>query len=554
MPDSLEAYLRRAGQASLVLAHPTLVDVVPTGLATLAVLPASPVPASDSWDAVTLVAPDRLALRSLTLPELGRSRRVAVWLAGGSPVAVRPRPEWPPLDGLRSRRLRDGSWLLVLRFRAPVSAAAVLAEVGRQSVRGDVNGNAGLWSSDRVAGDDEEVPADVVAEAVEPLETNPVLGRPPVLLVAQGLDPLDERVLNPIGFRAAATGPATPLPDSAVLSEALVADLRCAAAVPVGWPPEPDRDHSRTVAGLAMAGVPLTSTGPPAWATDLLGPAVVAALTAPLEPGDDLAREEHSVVLRRAALDSFSTAAWRRRTASRAGVRVAEEPAVSVVLATKRPEMIDFALAQVARQRGLGLELVLAPHGFTVDEAHAAEVLGPDVHLVLRPQPADLPFGDVLNAAALATSGDLVLKMDDDDWYARDTIADLVRAHAYSGAEVVGMPAEFHYLTEPDVTVARGHTSEVYARFVAGGTLMIERALLREVGGFRSVRKFVDAQLLAGVTAAGGTIYRAHGLGYVLRRNATGHTWQVDLDYLLDPVRVHRRWDGFHPSRLMELG
>ena len=183
---------------------------------------------------------------------------------------------------------------------------------------------------------------------------------------------------------------------------------------------------------------------------------------------------------------------------------------------------------------------MLAPHGFSVDEAHAAEVLGPDVRLVLRPQPDDLPFGDVLHAAALATSGDLVLKMDDDDWYAPDAIADLVRAHAYSGAEVVGMPAEFHYLTEPDVTVTRGHTSEVYARFVAGGTLMIERALLREVGGFRSVRKFVDAQLLAGVAAAGGTVYRAHGLGYVLRRNATGHTWQVDLDYLLDPVRVHQ--------------
>ena len=151
MPDTLEAYLRRAGQASLLLVHPTLADVVPIELATLAVLPGSPVPASDTWDAVTLVVPDRLALRSLTLPELGRSRRVAVWLAGGSAVAVRPRPEWPPLDGLRSRRLRDGSWLLVLRFRAPVAAAAVLAEVGRQSVRGDVAGNAGLWSADRVA-------------------------------------------------------------------------------------------------------------------------------------------------------------------------------------------------------------------------------------------------------------------------------------------------------------------------------------------------------------------------------------------------------------------
>ncbi|MBI2244482.1 MAG: glycosyl transferase family 2, partial [Nocardioides sp.] len=81
----------------------------------------------------------------------------------------------------------------------------------------------------------------------------------------------------------------------------------------------------------------------------------------------------------------------------------------------------------------------------------------------------------------------------------------------------------------------------------------VDRPVLREVGGFRSVRRYVDAQLLTAVTAAGGAIYRTHGLGYVLRRNESGHTWEVDLDYLLDPSRVERSWTGLTPSRLMEL-
>ena len=68
----------------------------------------------------------------------------------------------------------------------------------------------------------------------------------------------------------------------------------------------------------------------------------------------------------------------------------------------------------------------------------------------------------------------------------------------------------------------RGHPSELYATFVAGGTMMVDRSMLREVGGFRSVRKYVDAQLLAAVRAAGGAIYRTHGLGYLLRRNPPG--------------------------------
>jgi hypothetical protein len=142
--------------------------------------------------------------------------------------------------------------------------------------------------------------------------------------------------------------------------------------------------------------------------------------------------------------------------------------------------------------------------------------------------------------------------MDDDDWYGSDFVADLLLARAYSGAEMVGTPAEFHYLVEKDVTVRRGHRAELYAPFVAGGTMLVERGLLREVGGFRSVRRYVDAQLIAAVQRAGAATYRTHGLGYLLRRNASGHTWQVDMDYLLDPVRVAEIRPGFAPSRLLE--
>ena len=44
--------------------------------------------------------------------------------------------------------------------------------------------------------------------------------------------------------------------------------------------------------------------------------------------------------------------------------------------------MLDFALGQVARQRGVDdLELVLAPHGFDADEARVRDLLGPGIGL-----------------------------------------------------------------------------------------------------------------------------------------------------------------------------
>jgi hypothetical protein len=82
--------------------------------------------------------------------------------------------------------------------------------------------------------------------------------------------------------------------------------------------------------------------------------------------------------------------------------------------------------------------------------------------------------------------------------------------------------------------------------------MMIERGRLRELGGFRLSRRYVDASLLASVHAAGGSVYRTHGLGYVLARRPTGHTWEASPDFYLDPERVSDRWAGFAPSRLLD--
>ncbi len=81
--------------------------------------------------------------------------------------------------------------------------------------------------------------------------------------------------------------------------------------------------------------------------------------------------------------------------------------------------------------------------------------------------------------------------------------------------------------------------------------MLLDRTLLQEVGGFRSVRRHVDAQLIHAVRAAGGAIYRTHGLGYCLRRTSSGHTWEADLDDL--EARAVATWPGFRPGRLLEL-
>jgi hypothetical protein len=142
--------------------------------------------------------------------------------------------------------------------------------------------------------------------------------------------------------------------------------------------------------------------------------------------------------------------------------------------------------------------------------------------------------------------------MDDDDWYGPDFVRDLLLARRYSGAQVVGCFAEFNFLQPQWITTRRPDPSEIYRPLVAGGTMLIDRGFLRSIGGFRNTLKYVDAQLLTAVRAAGGAIYRTHGLGYVLRRGNHGHTWDPGMGYFVSGQRVAAQWRGFRPSALLE--
>ena len=511
MPTALEAFLDEAPDSRLVITSPGEAE-------------------PGRYDRVAVTVRDRAVLRALEIPKGVRTAALAVRLDDGtSALSLTPRPEWPPLVLIRSRQVDDG-WLTVLRFASPAPVHAVVRELGRQSVWPDRVGERGLVvgpvANEKVAPDLDQAPS----------------------------APLDERVLNPIGFEVDAPEPALELasldaPDGP--TERLVRSLRRVAGISVGAAVGRPEETARLVGGLAMAGIPLTATSLDEEVASLLGEGVAAAITAPVDLTDLLAREEHSIVLRRAALTELSSFAWRRKLGERAGVRVHHQPSVSVVMATRRPDMLEHAVAQVARQRGVEqLELVLAPHGFEPDPARLAEAAGHlDVQVV--PQPESTLFGDVLQAAAKRSGGDVVLKMDDDDWYSPDFVADLLLARAYSGAELVGAPDDYYYVESRDLTVRLGQPSEVYRQYVAGGTMLLDRTLLQEVGGFRSVRRHVDAQLIHAVRAAGGAIYRTHGLGYCLRRTTSGHTWEADLDDL--ETRAVARWQGFRPSRLLEL-
>lgn len=268
---------------------------------------------------------------------------------------------------------------------------------------------------------------------------------------------------------------------------------------------------------------------------DHLPPGLHSLITPAPHPGEvgDLSWDVAAVEQRRAALAPL----------------LPNPPSISAVLVSRRPDRVADMVRRLAAQRYPEVEIVACTHGAPLP-AGLIEAAG-SRPLVTRELDARLVFGDALNEAFSLASGELVNKMDDDDYIGDDHLWDLAAAHSYSGATLVGKTTTVVYLEALDTTVRRVFGArETFTHRVAGSTMTLRPTDLRSVGGWASVPRGVDTELLTAVRRAGGTAYQPHDIGYlyVRGRDPHAHTWTTAVEHFLRNVR--EQWIGLlqHPA------
>ncbi|MFD1847839.1 glycosyltransferase family 2 protein [Arthrobacter flavus] len=304
---------------------------------------------------------------------------------------------------------------------------------------------------------------------------------------------------------------------------------------------------SRLVSAGAVGGVPMLISSQHREGL-LLGQDLVETLSTFSEEDTAMVRESKSILMRRTALKYFAPSQRWAYWVKRSGLAPATE-SVSVILATKRAGRVAEAVRQVSEQTWPEVEIVLVLHGFDMTGADLSNLVSAAERpvTVVRAD-GNLMLGEVLNLGVEAASGSYIAKMDDDDWYGSHHLEDLMQARVYSGADLLGSQVEFVYLEELDITTRRPPEGERYSDHVAGGTMLIGRSTLREVGGWRPVHRAVDRCLLNAVEAVGGLTYRGHGQNYMMHRHAQegnhgGHTWAPDTEIFVQ--NSVQQWDGF---------
>lgn len=387
------------------------------------------------------------------------------------------------------------------------------------------------------------------------------------------IPPVDTEVINPVGFDPIPSSGSCSIRRSGRQGQKLVADT---SSVVLGYLDDA-RLSERLVGALRtfsfVNDYADSHTGPAQRASFLIDAAAAGVPVVPhdLDPltarylsnslhkvynnateslfGDRLSREAFVASAHRAAyqghgnrnvLDLFLNAAGRE-------AKHTPRPTISVLIPSKRPEFISNAIEQLRRQSWKSIQPIFGFHGFTVSDISVQDRSElSSMSALVHEAPADSVFGDLMNSMTEMADGSLIAKMDDDDWYGEHHLEDLLHAHEYSRAILVGSGVQFIYLTKADITVRRGMAQAYkYGGHPGGPTILLARDDLRSVGNWARVNRAIDTALADAVAAAGGSVYQGNPLNFLFNKRASGHTWNATQEYFLRG-KIDQ-WTGLQP-------
>ena len=246
-------------------------------------------------------------------------------------------------------------------------------------------------------------------------------------------------------------------------------------------------------------------------------------------------RDREGVRLARAVWDRHTYADRVDQITAAVGLEVNRPgDTVSVIVSTNRHHALDNVLEMVSRQehtaRG-ATELILVLHGLDVNirelEARAAD-FGLENRSIIQAD-RSLRLGACLNLGIDAAKGDLIAKMDDDNFYGRHYLTDLVAAFDYTEAGIVGKWAHYVWLRSTGAVVLRfKHAEHRYNHLVQGGSILMKRDVANALR-FRDLARGVDTDLLDRARLARILTYSADRFNYVSIRGTdrNSHTWTI---------------------------
>lgn len=217
------------------------------------------------------------------------------------------------------------------------------------------------------------------------------------------------------------------------------------------------------------------------------------------------------------------------------------EPLVSIITCTRRPHMIDRIVKNMTRQSHPSCELILVLQDFSSYQKD--ELIDK-----LRKNPSNLKrievitdncskttLGERFNHAATLAKGEYLAKMDDDDFYFKNYISDMLIPFSFGDYGMVGKKEIYMYLSESNQLIKRFEgMKHREVDFVAGPTFVIKKNVFDSIK-FQAKNTGEDSGFIKSLIKSGAKIYSSDPFNFVqFRGKKTNHTWQISDEEILE--------------------
>jgi hypothetical protein len=148
-------------------------------------------------------------------------------------------------------------------------------------------------------------------------------------------------------------------------------------------------------------------------------------------------------------------------------------PAVNIVMATIRPELIPRALEMFGLQTYANAHLTIVANGVSVP-ADVMRMIGDTANAKLCTVPGDKTLGYCMNFGIDQAQTEWWAKWDDDDVYGPHYLEDLMLQRKYVDFDISGKAAIFNYIESEDCIYLRNFENrDCQTKHVGGGTLLV---------------------------------------------------------------------------------
>ena len=214
-------------------------------------------------------------------------------------------------------------------------------------------------------------------------------------------------------------------------------------------------------------------------------------------------------------------------------------PKVSVVTITNRTQFFDKLFSNFNQQTHPNKNLILVLHGDEADWKSKLKGFELPKDTKVLNAPSDWTLGKCTALGFDNANGDFIAKMDDDDWYGPNYLADGIMPFSYTDAMLVGKNSVYLYHQGHNKLFLKNPgKSYRYIPFVYGPTFIFRKKAL-EILSFADKQTGEDTDILRQAKENNLMIYSTDPFNFVMnRRNDGTHTWQVEDEELLKNTKV----------------